>query len=58
MWRFANPKEAVAWLRAHAQGPASFEMWGTIYVKRALWDGATWRWLTDAEQRKTAEAAS
>jgi len=57
MWRFPNPKEAVQWLRSNAQCPASFEMWGTIYVKRALWDGSTWRWLTDAEQRKAAEVA-
>ena len=58
MWRFPNPKEAVAWLRANAQGPVSFEMWGSIYVQRALWDGSRWRWLTEAEQRKTAEMAS
>ena len=54
MWRFPNPKEAIAWLRRNAQGPTSFYMWGTIYVKRALWDGANWRWLTEAEQQKTA----
>ena len=58
MWRFPNPKEAVEWLRSNAQGPTGFYMWGSIYVQRALWDGTTLRWLSEAEQRKTAEVAA
>ena len=41
MIRWPNHKEAVAWLRANAQGPAGFYLWGTIYVQRALWDGSS-----------------
>ena len=55
MIRWPNYKEAVAWLKANAQGPTGFYMWGSIYVQRALWDGTRWRCLTEAEQRKTAE---
>jgi len=51
MIRWANYKEAIAWLRANAQGPTSFYMWGSIYVQRAIWDGERWRWLTEAEQK-------
>jgi hypothetical protein len=51
MIRWANYKEAVAWLRKNAHGPTGFYLWGSIYVRRALWDGSTWRWLTDEEQR-------
>ena len=57
MIRWANYKEAVAWLRANAQGPTCFYMWGQIYVQRAIWDGVRWRWLTEAEQKKTAGVA-
>ena len=32
MIRWPNYKEAVAWLRANAQGPTGFYMWGSIYV--------------------------
>jgi hypothetical protein len=46
MWRFANPKEAVQWLRSNSPGrPTGFYLWGSIYVQRALWDGFAWRWL-------------
>ena len=44
MWRWPDYKEAVAWLKANAQGPTGFYLWGSIYVKRALWDGFAWRW--------------
>ncbi len=55
MWRFANHKEALAWLRSNSPGrPTGFYLWGSIYVQRALWDGFTWRWLTEAEQRELA----
>jgi len=54
MIRWANRKEVMAWLRANAQGPTCFCMWGHIYVQRAIWDGVRWRWLTDEEQQKAA----
>jgi hypothetical protein len=54
MIRWPDYKAAVAWLRANAQGPTGFYLWGSIYVRRALWDGSGWRWLSDDEQRKAA----
>ncbi|HLM99302.1 MAG TPA: hypothetical protein VK335_08485 [Bryobacteraceae bacterium] len=54
MIRWANYKEAVSWLKANAHGPTGFYLWGSIYVRRAVWDGSTWRWLTDDEQRDAA----
>ena len=54
MIRWPNYKEAVAWLRSNAQGPTGFYLWGSIYVRRAVWDGSAWRWLTDEEQRNAA----
>ena len=55
MWRFADYKEAVQWLRSNAPGrPTGFYLWGSIYVQRAFWNGFTWRWLTEAEQREAA----
>ena len=55
MWRFADYKEAIAWLRSNAAGrPTGFYLWGSIYVQRAIWDGFNWRWLTDAEQQGAA----
>ncbi len=54
MIRWANYKEAVAWLKANAQGPTGFYLWGSIYIRRAIWDGSTWRWLTEQEQRQAA----
>jgi hypothetical protein len=27
----------------------------TIYVKRALWDGSQWRWLTENDQQRAAQ---
>ena len=56
MRRWPDHREAVAWLRANAQGPTGFYLWGSIYVRRALWDGQQWRWLTDAEQKANAQA--
>jgi hypothetical protein len=58
MIRWPDYKEAVAWLRENAQGPTGFYLWGSIYVRRALWDGFSWRWLTDAEQRNAGTGAS
>ncbi len=59
MWRFANPKEAVQWLRSNAPGRVTgFYLWGSIYVQRALWDGFGWRWLTEEEQRNVAAGVS
>jgi len=41
MWRFANPKEDVQWLRSNAPDRATgFYLWGSIYVRRALWKGS------------------
>ena len=54
MIRWPNYKEAVAWLRSNAQGHTGFYLWGSIYDRRALWDGIRWRWLTDEEQRQAA----
>ncbi len=51
MWRFPNPKEATQWLRMNAQGPTGFYLWGSIYAKRTIWDGSTWHWLTEQEQK-------
>lgn len=47
MWRWPNPREATAWLRANAHGPTGFYLWGSIYAKRAIWDGSSWHWLTE-----------
>jgi len=58
MWRWPDCKEAVAWLKANAQGPTGFYLWGSIYVQRALWDGFGWRWLTEEEQRNVAAGVS
>jgi hypothetical protein len=52
MIRWPDYKDAVRWLKANA--PTGFYLWGTIYVRRALWDGTMWRWLTDKEQRIAA----
>ena len=30
MWRGPDYKEAVAWLKANAQGPTGFYLWGSI----------------------------
>jgi len=55
MWRFANPKEAVQWVRTNAPvRPTGFYLWDSIYDHRSLWDGFGWRWLAEAEQRKAA----
>ena len=54
MIRWPDYREAIAWLRKNAQGPTGFYLWGSIYVRRALWDGTTWRWLMDEEQRIAA----
>jgi hypothetical protein len=54
MIRWPNYKEAVVWLKANAHGPTGFYLWGSIYLRRALWDGSQWRWLTEEEQRKAA----
>ena len=52
MIRWPNYKEAVAWLKANAPGrPTGFYLWGSIYVRRAIWDGSQWRWLSGEEQR-------
>ena len=54
MIRWPDYREAVAWLRRNAQGPTGFYLWGSIYVRRALWDGCGWRWLSEEEQRIAA----
>lgn len=54
MIRWPNYKEAVLWLKANAHGPTGFYLWGNIYVRRALWNGSQWRWLTEEEQRNAA----
>jgi hypothetical protein len=58
MRRWPNYKEAVTWLKANAQGPTGFYLWGSIYVRRALWDGSRWRWLSEEEQRIAAGVAA
>jgi hypothetical protein len=55
MIRWPDYREAVAWLRKNAQGPTGFYLWGSIYVRRAEWDGSTWRWLSDEEQQGAAQ---
>ena len=55
MWRFPDYKEATQWLRRNANGPTGFYLWGSIYVRRALWDGSQWRWLAEDEQRRAAQ---
>ncbi len=56
MRRWPDYREAVKWLRSNAQSPTGFYLWGSIYVKRAIWDGNSWRWLTEAEQKATQQA--
>ncbi len=58
MIRWPSYKEALAWLKANAQGPTGFYLWGGIYVRRAVWDGSEGRWLSEEEQRNAAEVSN